>query len=95
MINELKVILNELKSCYLEEREDKFIAYCGWQLVISKITDELIRKLGGDVSATCASCCGFLYVTRTEEGDKVRYDLYTCYCHPWGDVTVYIPKPKT
>jgi hypothetical protein len=105
-ITEVLDFLNKSK-CYIRYWRDYFRkkknavvdvsvveAFCGDRIEMPKILDKVINLIG-TVMGTCSACCGFLYVTREEQGDVVIYDLITCSCHPWGDVTVYLMIPPS
>jgi len=104
-VNELTNVIEYLKykyNCFIRYWKnyksisaniDVIEAFCGEELVLPIEIDKFISQLG--VVTATHDGCGFVGVSRVQEADKVEYILYTCSCHPWGDVTVYLMIPPS
>jgi len=53
-----------------------------YEIVMTKKQERKLLKRGYVPRPGCWAACGYGWVERKEEGDKVRYRLYECYCHP-------------
>jgi len=53
-----------------------------YEIVMTKKQERKLLKRGYVPRVGCWAACGYGWVERKEEGDKVKYKLYECYCHP-------------
>lgn len=78
----VKEILARKGIRFMEDNDDIIIPF-RLEIELTKEEEEIIKTVY-EIDYGCWGACGYASIERKEEGEKVRYLLFPCYCH-WPD----------